>query len=101
MAGFLQPGGSIVLVIEPPLRSHEQPVALTPNAGDVLLLNATLDHVTIVNQSNERVVAYLVTIVPRLFVKAATVPWKRVAADLGTAVRNSGVLDRLAQLFKK
>jgi hypothetical protein len=43
----------------------------------------------------------MMTVVPRLLVKAATVPWKRVAADLGTAVRNSGVLERFAQLFGK
>jgi hypothetical protein len=87
-------------VIDPPLRAHEQPVALTPNAGDILLRDATLDRVTVVNQT-DRVVAYLLAIVPRVLVKAATVPWKRVAADLGTAVRNSGVLDRFAQLFGK
>jgi hypothetical protein len=101
LAGLLQPGGSIVLVIDPPLRPHEQPVAVTPNAGDILLRDATLDRVTIVNQTDDRVVAYLMTVVPRVLVKAAAVPWKRVAADLGTAIQNSGVLDRFAQLFGK
>jgi hypothetical protein len=100
MAGLLAPGQSIVLVIDPPMLAYEQPVALTPNAGDILLRDATRERVTITNQSDERVVAYVMTIVPRVLVKAATVPWKRVLADLGTAVQQSGVLDRFAQLFK-
>ena len=97
--GLLEPGGSIVLVIDPPLQPHEQPVAMTPNAGDILLRDATLDRVTIVNQT-DRVVAYMMTVVPRLLVKAATVPWKRVVTDLGTALQKSGMLDRFARLLK-
>ncbi len=85
-------------MIDPPLQDHEQPLALTPNAGDILLRDATLDRVTIVN-TTDRIVAYLLTVVPRVLVKAAMVPWKRVISDLGQAVRNSGVLDKFAQLL--
>ena len=98
IAGLLEPGQTIVLTIDPPLRAHEQPLALTPNAGDIYLRDATQDRVTIVN-TTDRIVAYLMTVVPRVLVKAATVPWPRVIADLGQAVRNSGVLDRFAQLI--
>lgn len=98
IAGLLEPGQSLVLVIDPPLRDSEQPVALTPNAGDILLRDATASRVTVVN-TTDRVVAYLMTVAPKLLVKAATVPWQRVITDLRQAVRNSGVLDRFAQLL--
>lgn len=86
-------------MIDPPMRSGEQPVALTPNAGDILLLDASLDRVAVQNQT-DRVVAYLVLVAPSTLVKAATVPWKRIASDIGQAVRESGVLQRLARLLR-
>ncbi len=89
----------IVLAIDPPLKSNEQVVTLTPNAGDIMLLDPALDRVTIQNQT-DRVVAYMVTIVPSILAKAATVPWRRVAADLGHAVRQSGLLDQFARLLR-
>ncbi len=97
--GLLGPGEAIVLVIDPPMGPNEQPVALTPNAGDIILLDAQPDRVTVHNQT-DRVVAYLMSVVPRTLVKAATVPWKRIVTDLGTAVRKSGLLDRFAQLLR-
>jgi len=90
-----------VLVIDPPCGPDEQPVALTPNAGDILLRDATFDRVTIVNTTDDRVVAYLMTVVPSFVVKAAMVPWRRVAADLGQAIKNSGILDRFAALLQR
>lgn len=99
VAGLLEPRQVLRIAIDPPLRPHEQPVAVTPNAGDIILLDATQEQVSIRNET-DRVVAYLVAIVPRAFVKAATVPWKRIASDLGTAVRESGVLARFARLLK-
>lgn len=78
---------------------NEQPVALTPNAGDIILLDAQADRVTVQNQT-DRVVAYMMSVVPSVLVKAATVPWKRIAADLGHAVRESGILDRFARLLR-
>jgi hypothetical protein len=99
MAGLLQPGEAVVLVLEPPLGPNELPVALTPNGGDILLRDAEHDRVTIQNQT-DRVVAYMVTAVPRVLVTAATVPWKRIANDLGRAVRASGLLDRFAALLR-
>lgn len=100
IAGLLEPGQAIALMIDPPLRPNEQPVALTPNAGDILLRDASAERVTVVNQT-DRVVAYLLTVVPSVVVKAAMVPWRRVIADLGQAVKNSGVLDRFAALLRK
>lgn len=97
--GLLGPGEAIVLVIEPPMGPNEQPVAITPNAGDIILLDAQPDRVTVHNQT-DRVVAYMMSVVPSMLVKAATVPWKRIASDLGTAVRKSGLLDRFAQLLR-
>lgn len=98
VAGLLEPRQVLVLPIDPPLRDNEQPVALTPNAGDVLLRDAAPDRVTIVN-TTDRIVAYLMTAAPRVLVKVASVPWQRVINDLSTAVRNSGVLDRFAHLL--
>jgi hypothetical protein len=98
-AGLLGPHESIVLVIDPPMHEREQPVALTPNAGDILLRDATLDRVTVVN-TTDRIVAYMMTVAPKLLIKAATVPWGRVATDLGKAVRESGLLDRFARLLR-
>jgi len=99
VGGLLGPGEAIVLVIEPPMGPNEQPVALTPNAGDIVLLDAQPDRVTVHNPT-DRVVAYMMSVVPSMLVKAATVPWKRIASDLGTAVRKSGLLDRFAQLLR-
>lgn len=98
IAGLLEPGQAIVLVIDPPMGPNEQPVALTPNAGDILMRDVTLNRVTVVN-TTDRIVAYLLTVVPKLLVRAAMVPWKRVINDLSQAVKNSGVLDRFAQLI--
>lgn len=78
---------------------NEQPVALTPNAGDIILLDACPDRVTVHNQT-DRVVAYMMSVVPSVLVKAATVPWKRIASDLGHAVRESGLLDRFRALLR-
>lgn len=99
VAGLLEPGQALVLVIEPPMQANEQPVVLTPNAGDIILLDAQTDRVTVKNQT-DRVVAYMVSVVPSVLVKAASVPWKRIVSDLGTAVRESGVLDRFARMFR-
>ena len=78
---------------------NEQPIAVTPNAGDIILLDAQPDCVTVQNQT-DRVVAYMMSVVPTVLVKAATVPWKRIASDLGTAVKKSGLLDRFARLLR-
>lgn len=99
VAGLLEPGGAIVLVIDPPLGPNEQPVAITPNPGDIILLDPALDRVTIQNQT-DRVVAYMMTIVPSLVVKAATVPWRRVAEDLEHALRQGGLLDQFKRLLR-
>lgn len=96
--GLLDPGQSIVIPIDPPLRDFEQPVVITPNAGDVLLQDASLTHATVANQT-DRIVAYAFTVAPRLLVKAATVPWGRVVRDLGQAVKNSGLLERFSRLI--
>lgn len=88
-----------MLAIDPPLAPHEQPIALTPNAGDLILLDARLDRVTVQNET-DRIVAYLVTVVPRALVKAATMPWKQLVIDLGKAVHESGMLERFARLLK-
>ncbi|MDB4955847.1 MAG: hypothetical protein JWO36_3416 [Myxococcales bacterium] len=99
MGGLLRPGEALVLVIEPPMGPNEQPVALTPNAGDIILLDAQPGRVTVHNQT-DRVVAYMMSVVPSMLVKAATVPWRRIASDLGHAVRESGLLDRFARLLR-
>ena len=87
-----------MIPIDPPLRDFEQPVVITPNAGDVLLQDVSLTHATVVNQT-DRIVAYAFTVAPRLLVKAATVPWSRVVRDLGQAVKNSGLLERFSRLL--
>ena len=99
VAGLLEPGQTIVHTLDPPLAVNEQPIALTPNAGDIMLIDPALDRVTIQNQT-DRVVAYMVTVVPSLVVKAAMVPWRRVATDLGHAVRESGLLDQFKRLLR-
>ena len=97
--GLLGPGQTFVVAIEPPLEANEEPVVLTPNVADILMQDVQPDRVTLVNCSN-RVVGYVTTVVPSVLVKAALVPWKRVIADLGTAVREGGLLERFAQLLK-
>ena len=97
--GLLEPGQAIVVAIDPPLEAHEEAVVLTPNAMDILMQDVQLNRVTLVNRT-DRVVGYVTTAVPRVLVKAAMVPWKRVIADLGTAVREGGLLERFAQLLK-
>lgn len=99
-AGLLEPHQTIVLPIDPPLQENEQPLAVTPNAGDLLMRDVTLTQVVLVN-TTDRVVAYMMTVVPRALVKLAMVPWRRVVADLGQAVKNSGILDRFAYLLRK
>lgn len=81
-----------MLPIDPPLGPNELPVALTPNGGDILLRAAEHDQVTIENQT-DRVVAYMMTAVPRALVTAATMPWKRIMGDLGHAMRENGLRD--------
>jgi hypothetical protein len=73
---------------------------VTPRAGDVLLRDAFADRVTVVNQADDRVVAYFLTIVPSVLVKVAILPWRRVLTDVGYAVRKSGVLQQLSKLLK-
>jgi hypothetical protein len=99
MAGLLGPGQAIALAIDPPMQPNEQAVALTPNAGDILLIDPALNRVTVQNQT-DRVVAYMVTIAPAILVKAAAVPWRRVAGDLGHALQESGLLDRFKRLLR-
>lgn len=62
--------------------------------------DVTLTQVVLVN-TTDRVVAYVMTVVPRALVKLAMVPWRRVIGDLGQAVKNSGILDRFAHLLRK
>jgi len=100
VGGLIGPRQSVVLAIDPPLRPNEQPVAVSPNAGDIMMRDVTTSTVTISNET-DRVVAYLMTVVPRFFVKAAMVPWRRVAADLGQALKNSGVLERFARFLNR
>lgn len=97
-AGLLDPGLSIRIAIDPPLADNEQPVVLTPSAGDVLITEASTTHAIVTNQT-DRIAAYMFTIAPRLLIQAAAVPWKRVARDLGTAIERSGLLDRFARLL--
>lgn len=80
------------------MQPGEQAVAVTPNAGDILLRDAYPERVTIENQT-DRVVAYFLTIVPSVYVQVATIPWGRVLSDVGYAVRKSGVLQRLGRLL--
>jgi hypothetical protein len=96
--GLLEPGAAVVLTIDPPLQDHEQPILFTPHAGDVLMHDVQLGRLTVVNHAN-RISAYVLTIVPKVLVKAAMVPWGRVLTDLKQAVRDSGVLDQIGQLF--
>ena len=97
-AGLLDPGVSIRIAIDPPLQDNEQPVVATPNAGDVLITEASTTHAIVSNQT-DRIVAYMFAIAPKVLVQAASVPWKRVARDLGTAIERSGILDRFARLL--
>lgn len=98
--GLLGPRQTVTLTIDPPLSDTEQPVLITPKAGDVLIQSAQVDQVIVANQT-DRIAAFGVTIVPRLLVQAAVIPWKRVVRDLGAAVKESGVIDQLRGLLKK
>jgi len=98
--GLLGPHQVVTLTINPPLGDHEQPVLVTPKAGDVLIQEAGLDSVIIANQT-DRSAAFVVTAAPRVLVRAAAVPWGQVFRDLGAAVQESGVLDQLKGLFRR
>lgn len=89
----------MTLTVDPPLAEGEQPVLITPKAGDVLMTDVQVGHITVANQT-DRIAAFGITIVPRVLVRAATLPWKQVARDLRDAVQESGVLDQLRRLFK-
>lgn len=90
----------VTLTIHPPLAEHEQPVLITPKAGDVLIQEAGLDFVTVANQT-DRISAFGLTVVPRVLVQAAAIPWGRVMRDLGSAVKESGVMDQLKQFLTR
>lgn len=98
IAGLLQPGEVRSIALEPPLGDAEQAVLLTPNVGDVVLQPGSVDHVVVANQTG-RIAAYLVTTAPRALVKLAAVPWAQVFGDVGEAVAESGVVERVRQLF--
>jgi hypothetical protein len=93
-AGLLQPRQRLAVVISPPLQPHEQPVVLTPNAGDIALINAA-DHQVLIHNQTDRIVGYVVAIVPRAVVQIATLPWRKIASDIGQAFRENAVLQRL------
>jgi hypothetical protein len=95
----LGPQQVVTLTVDPPFSPREQPVLFTPKAGDVLITAATENSVTVANQT-DRIAAFMVAIVPRLAVQVATMPWRRVVRDLGTAVQESGVLDQIKRAFK-
>lgn len=95
---MLGPRQVVTLTIHPPLAEHEQPVLITPQAGDVLIQEAGLDFVTVANQA-DRISAFGVTVLPRMVVRAATLPWGQIARDLGDAVKASGVVDQFKQLL--
>jgi hypothetical protein len=80
------------------MTEREQPILFTPNMGDVVFTNATLDAVEVSNHT-DRMAAYVITVVPRSVVKLASVPWGRVARDVGAAVKQSGVLGTVLKLF--
>jgi len=98
--GLLGPRQVVTLTIDPPLADHEQPVLITPKAGDVLIQEAGVDYVVIANQT-DRISAFGLTVLPRVVVRAAAVPWGQVARDLGNAVKESGVIDQLKQFFTR
>ncbi len=98
MAGLLEPGASVVHTIEPPMRPNEQPVILASNSQDVLMHDIQANRVTVINRAN-RAAGYVLWIVPSVLVRAAMVPWGRVIGDLGRAVRDTGILAQIKQLF--
>jgi hypothetical protein len=49
--------------------------------------------VVVVNNT-DRAVVYMLVVVPSVYVKAATVPWRQVLNDVGYAIEQSGLLER-------
>ncbi len=80
------------------MRPNEQPVILASNSQDVLMHDVQVNRVTVINRAN-RAAGYVLWIAPTVLVRAAMVPWARVIGDLGRAVRDTGVLAQLKQLF--
>jgi hypothetical protein len=98
--GILAPHQEFTVVLDPPMKPNEQPIVITPQPGDILLRNVVPESATVVNQT-DRIVAYFLTVIPTIYVQAAKVPWMRVIADVGYAVRNSGLLEQIGQLFSR
>jgi len=98
--GILAPHQEFTVVLDPPMKPNEQPVAITPQPGDILLRDVVPESVTVVNQT-DRIVAYFLTVVPTIYVQAAKVPWGRVLTDVGYAIRNSGLLEQINNLFSR
>lgn len=100
MGGILGPREEFVLAIDPPFGPGEQPVAFTPHAGDITIRSQGAEAVVVVNNT-DRAVVYGLIVAPSVYVKAAMVPWKKVLTDVGYAVQQSGLLDRLGELFTR
>ncbi len=80
------------------MTDREQPLLVTPHAGDVTFTNATLVTVDVTNHT-DRIAAYVITVVPRSVVKVVSLPWAKIARDVGEAVQQSGVLGAVQRLF--
>ncbi len=82
------------------MTDREAPVLFTPNPGDVVMVTAMTEphRVMVENTRTDRMSMYAVTIVPKLAVSVAQVPWARVFRDFGAAVKDSGLPDLLKQV---
>ena len=98
-AGVLAPHQEYVVEL-PPHSSKEQVLGLTPLAGDITVRPHTPQSVVVVNLTS-RIVAYTVLLVPSIYIRAATMPWKQVLHDVGAATKASGIFTQLRDLLRK
>lgn len=96
--GLLQPREVKQLLLSSSMTDTQQAAVMTPRAGDVQLIASSFTEVTVENQT-DRIAAYVVVVVPKVAVKLATVPWGAVVRDVGMALDDSGILERVKQLF--
>jgi hypothetical protein len=78
--GLLAAGASRVLRIEPPIRAHEKPLLIAPDAAFTFEVESP-NQVSLHNHG-EVWVAYVLTIVPAIVANATMLPWGKIVAQL-------------------
>ena len=77
---------------------NEEPMVLTANPLDLTLSDVTATAAKLTNVSN-KIVGYVLSVVPNYVVKAALIPWKQVVQEVKTMADNGTLWEQLGKLF--